>query len=133
MTPDQIATMRQVVQDSLAARITFPEVVRRLHGAGVERYHADLSRGENTYYLPDGRSHVEPLGDRDGATAGPFSAESVASAIKQVQCGQMTYPSFVREIKAAGCVGYSVHITGRRVHYFGRDGDLHTEPFPPAP
>ncbi len=33
---------------------------------------------------------------------------------------------------AAGCVGYFVQITGRRVIYFGRSGESHVEQFPPA-
>ena len=39
-------------------RATFGEVVKNLAGAGIERYHTDLLRGEKTYYLPDGESEV---------------------------------------------------------------------------
>ena len=45
-------------------RMTFPEVVMKLMQAGVERYHADLVRGDKTYYLPNGESEVVAGGGR---------------------------------------------------------------------
>jgi hypothetical protein len=32
--------------------------------------------------------------------------------------------------QAAGCAGHRVFIDGRKVMYFGRDGDFYTEHFP---
>ena len=36
------------------------EVVRRLLEAGVNDF-ADLAKGEETFYMPDGRTHVERI------------------------------------------------------------------------
>ena len=58
---DAVAVLTECKELSLQGRITFPEVVRRLSEAGVERYHVDLTRDEATYYLTGGESHVLAL------------------------------------------------------------------------
>lgn len=115
---------------SLAGEIQFPEVVGRLAAAGVERYHADYSRGEVTYYLSSGESFVAPAEHAVDPVGQSFDAAAVAAAVGQSQRGEHTYRDFVRKTMAAGCVGYFVQLTGRRVIYFGRNGDCHVEHFP---
>ena len=61
-----------------------------------------------------------------------FSASAVQDAVRRAQRGEVFYPEFVKLTAQAGCVGYFVQITGRRVQYFGRDGDVHVELFPGA-
>lgn len=125
---------------SAAGTISFGEVVGRLMEIGVERYHADYCRRENTFYLPDGSSLVVAIGHGDQVdpnNAPPpigvlFSARDVEAAIRRAQRGEIMYPEFVRLTTAAGCVGYFVQISGRCVQYFGRNGELHVEPFPGA-
>lgn len=125
---------------SAAGTISFGEVVGRLMEAGVERYHADYCRRENTFYLPDGSSLVVAMAHGDGssadaappAIAATFSARDVEAAIRKAQRGEIMYPEFVRLTTAAGCVGYFVQISGRCVQYFGRNGEMHVEPFPGA-
>lgn len=130
---DAVAVMTECKELSLQGKITFPEVVRRLHEAGVERYHVDLTRDETTYYLPCGESHVFATGGPVGAIAGPFDAAGVARAVRAIQRGEVIFPEFLRRIMAAGCVGYFTQIAGRRVQYIGRSGDMHVEPFPSKP
>lgn len=110
-------------------RITFPEVVTALMGAGVERYHADLARAERTYYMPDGASHCV-ASHAAPAAAQAFAGQAVSDAIGAIQAGKIQYREFCARITAAGCVGYDVFITGRRVVYRGRLGDSHVEYFP---
>jgi len=109
----------------------FPEIVGLLTGAGIERYHADLRRGEKTYYLPDGDSHVT----RSEAVAGPygdaFDPAAVAAAVRASQANAIDYTEFLCRIAAAGCVEYTVSIAGRRALYVGRNSDHYTEYFPP--
>jgi uncharacterized protein YbcV (DUF1398 family) len=133
MNPQTIATIESTVRASLAAEIAFPEVIARLAAVNVERYHCDYSRGEITYYLPTGESHVVAAAHESHPTGAEFRAEEVAASVRRSQRGDHTYRDFVRETMAAGCVGYFVQITGRRVIYFGRNGDSHVEHFPPAP
>jgi uncharacterized protein YbcV (DUF1398 family) len=124
----------QVAEDcahgSLEGRLTFPDVVQKLSEAGIERYHADYSRQEITYYLPDGESHVVALPYFSHETGAQFSADVVAAAVKQSQRGEHSYADFVRKTMEAGCVGYFVQLTGRQVIYFGRNGESHIERMP---
>lgn len=128
--PSQI--MEECASGALSGELTFPEIVGRLMDVGVERYHADYSRQEITYYLPDGSSHLVSLPHPPHATAFEFSSSAVAAAVQQSQRNEHTYADFIRKTMTAGCVGYFVQITGRRVIYFGRKGESHTEHFPVA-
>lgn len=135
MTNDQIAAARQCAELSASGKINFGEVISRLIAAGIERYHADYSRMETTYYAPDGSSCIVPLahdGIPDNAIAQAFSAAMVETAVRQSQRGEIKYPQFTRQALDAGCVGYFVQITGKCVQYFGRNGEMHTEWFPGA-
>ena len=55
MNEHQTQVIQQCAHGSLAGKLTFPEIVGQLAQIGIERYHADYSRQEITYYLPDGR------------------------------------------------------------------------------
>ncbi|QEG29115.1 hypothetical protein GobsT_39040 [Gemmata obscuriglobus] len=127
---ERAAVMKKCQELSLAGRIAFPETVRRLSEAGVERYHVDLTRDETTYYLSCGESHALALGGPHGTINGPFDATGVEGAVRASQRGEVTYREFLSRIMAAGCVGYFTQITGRKVQYVGRTGDMHVEPFP---
>ncbi len=115
-----------------AEQATFPQIIGRLLGVGVERYHADLCRFEKTYFLPSGESHVTPCERLAGAAAPTFVAAQVEAAIRASQAQRIGYREFCRLVLAAGCVGYHVSLVGRRAVYYGRTGDLHVEHFPTA-
>lgn len=133
MDSERTMVMHECAQGSLQGTLTFPEVVRKLAGIGVERYHTDYSRQEVTYYFPDGDSFVASLPHPPQATAATFSAAAVEAAIREIQRGEIQYGEFVRKTMAAGCVGYFVQIGGRRALYFGRHSETHLELFPAAP
>jgi uncharacterized protein YbcV (DUF1398 family) len=133
MNAEQTLVIQGCAQGALTGEIAFPEIVGRLTQIGVERYHADYSRQEITYYLADGDSLVVATLHPSHATATEFSASAVEAAIRLSQRSEHTYLDFIRKTMAAGCVGYFVQITGRRVIYFGRNGESHVELFPPAP
>lgn len=132
MTDTQIAAATECARLSTAGKIHFGDVVARLAASGIERYHADYSRRENTFYAVDGSSCVVPMSHEPAAIAEAFAPSQVEAAVRQAQKGEIMYPRFTRLALAAGCVGYFVQITGKRVQYFGRNGDVHTEWFPGA-
>jgi uncharacterized protein YbcV (DUF1398 family) len=113
-------------------RVTFPEVVKKLIGAGVERYHADLLRSEKIYYLPNGESEAVPCHTVDVVPPQEFSAQGVDAAVRAIQAGKIQYKAFCERVAAAGCVGYFVSMAGKRAIYYGRTGDSHVERFPGA-
>lgn len=132
MNAEQTAAIRACVAASLAGTLQFPQIVQQLISIGVERYHADYSRQETTYYLTSGESLVVEVPHEAQPTAMEFSASAVEQAVRQSQRGEHSYRDFVRKTQAAGCVGYFVQLTGRRVIYFGRCGESHVELFPSA-
>lgn len=132
MNADQVSVARECAAMSAAGKIHFGEVVERLTNAGIERYHADYSRHEITYYAPDGKSCTVPMEHGSMPIAHDFSASEVEQSVRQAQRGEIMYQQFSHQAVAAGCVGYFVQITGKCVLYFGRNGQIHTEWFPGA-
>jgi uncharacterized protein YbcV (DUF1398 family) len=108
----------------------FPEIVTRLMAAGFERYHTDLRRGEKTFYMPDGASHVVACEPVPTPFAESFSAEDVRDAVRAIQRHEINYKEFCARIARAGCVGYLVSFPGQRALYYGRTGDNYVEMFP---
>jgi len=133
MNAEQTEILQGCARGALTGELPFPEIVGRLTQIGAERYHADYSRQEITYYFPDGKSLVIAAPHPSHTTAAEFSPSAVEAAVRQSQRNEHTYLDFIRKTMAAGCVGYFVQITGRRVIYFGRNGETHVEHFPPAP
>ena len=71
----------------------------------------------------------------------PRSAISVAAAFDSAQVEALvrwaqtndsgySYGAFTEKVKAAGCAGYLVSFSGRRVVYYGRTAETHLELFP---
>ena len=133
MNAEKTQVIQECARGALSGVLTFPEIVGKLADIGIERYHADYHRQEITYYLPDGDSLVIATPHPSHPTAVEFSASAVEAAVRQSQRNEHTYLDFIRKTMSAGCVGYFVQITGRRVIYFGRNGESHVEYFPPAP
>jgi uncharacterized protein YbcV (DUF1398 family) len=132
MTQTQVKAVEECARLSAEGAIHFGEVIQRLVANDIERYHADYSCDETTYYAASGGSCIVQIAVEHGEIAQPFSAAGVESAVRQSQRGEIRYPEFTRQAVAAGCVGYFVLIAGKCVQYFGRRGEIHTEWFPGA-
>jgi uncharacterized protein YbcV (DUF1398 family) len=130
MRDDIIKAVQGCTDGSDRERVTFPEVVAKLAGAGVERYHADLLRAEKIYYLPSGESQRVQAAPIAAVPPAAFTADGVAAAVRAIQRQQIKYREFCERIAEAGCVGYFVSLAGRRAVYYGRTGDSYVEPFP---
>ena len=117
---------------SLAGTNAFPDVVRILTAEGVESHRADLVRLEETFYTPDGTTHVEKMDFPARSIGEHFSATEVVSAIRASQAGQSKYPQFLNRVMDAGTTSYVVYLSGKRAIYFGRKGEFHVEEFPGA-
>ena len=125
------SVVREVTEASDESRMVFPDVVKALMEAGVERYHADLMTATKTYYMPDGTFEAIDCA-RTEMPAVSFSAERIESAVRAIQRHEIGYPEFCARIARAGCVGYFVSLAGRRAHYYGRTCDFYVERFPAA-
>ena len=130
MNTKSIAETRQKI---LAGTIAFPEVVNQLLAAGVEYYLVDYVGLRTTYYSPDGDMVVSPI-TCDGLppVAAAFDLTALRANILDSQRNNQKYQDFARRAMAAGVQGYFAFLNGKRVTYFGRQGDQHTEWLPGA-
>jgi uncharacterized protein YbcV (DUF1398 family) len=124
------AAIREAAAGSAEGRLHFAQVIGLLAEAGVESYVADYRARRTTYYLPDGQTLDVSLHMPEIAIAEDFDAPALQAAIRGSQRGEVKYPEFKRLSCNAGCVRYTVWITGRQVTYLGRRGESHVEKFP---
>ena len=126
------AVLKEVVQNTIDAKVIFPQVVATCLNEGVESYHVDLIRNEFRFYNAQSENLVVGNGLKAERANDNFSTESVVAAIRAVQAGEIKYKEFISRILAAGCVYYIAYLAGKKVVYFGRKGESHTENFPQA-
>jgi uncharacterized protein YbcV (DUF1398 family) len=124
--------IQQVMAESQAGKLVFPEVVRRLMEVDVESYFCDLAAGTETFYTTSGQTRVEKMTLAVLPVAEDFSSTGVVAAIRAAQTDTIRYPEFMKRSAEAGVIGYWAFLTGRKVIYFGRKGEFHVEEFPRA-
>jgi uncharacterized protein YbcV (DUF1398 family) len=132
MTTDWQDLARTTLEGSESGAITFPQSVQMLTEAGFDAYAVDFRRSTRTYYMPGGES-VELETERTPTpVAERFDTAVIKEAIREAQAlvPGYTYKGFCAKVAAAGCAGYLVSFTGKRVLYYGRSGETHTEYVP---
>jgi uncharacterized protein YbcV (DUF1398 family) len=120
----------ETAMKTLDGAISFPEVVSELLAAGVEYYHVDYIGMRKTFYSSDGDTVAMPI-NYEGLppVATDFDVAAVRADILDSQRNNQKYRDFTRRAMAAGVQGYFAFLRGKRVTYFGRQGDEHTEWF----
>jgi uncharacterized protein YbcV (DUF1398 family) len=125
---------KQVIHELAIAtqqgKMTFPQVVKGLLEAGVESYLVDFAAKQKTHYLTDGTTLTVPMILEPGPIAENFSGAGLMAAIRGAQADTVRYPEFVKRSTVAGIIGYWAFLSGKRVIYFGRQGEQHIEEFP---
>lgn len=132
MDTERLALARSCVASAEDGSLAFPEIVGRLIAAGFEGYAVDYRRATQTFYLPDGDGATLDIPAAPGGVAAAFDAAEVGRLVRWAQADppDYSYRAFSRQAKAAGCAGYLVSFTGRRVVYYGRTAETHVELFP---
>jgi uncharacterized protein YbcV (DUF1398 family) len=123
---------RNCLEGAESGSMTFPQIVGMLINAGFDGYAVDLRSATATYYLKTGEAVTLDAVKPSAPVAERFDAEAVRAAIREAQAlvPGYTYEGFCAKVAAAGCAGYLVSFPGKRVLYFGRTGETHTECFP---
>ncbi len=123
----------EAARATLDGSIPFPEVVRRLVETGVEYYHVDYVALQKTYYSASGEIIKTPI-NYEGlpSVAADFDLDALRAAILDSQQNGQHYRDFTKRVMNAGVQGYIAFLRGKRVTYWGRGGDNHTEWFPGA-
>ena len=121
----------EVARKTLDGTMSFPEVVGQLLTAGVEYYQVDYVGMKKTFYSAEGDMIVTPI-NYEGLppVASEFSLEAVRADVLDSQRNGQKYRDFTHRAMAAGVSGYFAFLRGKRVTYFGRQGDQHIEWFP---
>lgn len=109
-----------VYQKAVPAQWTYPQLFNALKTAGVSSYHTDVT-SHRIEYFGEGTSivHDGPAGFK--ADVGNFNQEGVIAAIRRAQRRETDYPTFLKELAAAGISHYKVDMAARTVSYFGKD------------
>jgi uncharacterized protein YbcV (DUF1398 family) len=123
----------EVSRATLAGTMSFPEVVGKLLATGVEYYHVDYVGLRKSFYSADGDVVVTPI-NYEGLppVASEFDGAALRANILDSQRNRQPYRDFTRRAMAGGVQGYFAFLRGKRVTYWGRAGDHHTEWFPGA-
>jgi uncharacterized protein YbcV (DUF1398 family) len=123
----------EAARATLDGSIPFPEVVRRLIETGVEYYHVDYVELQKTFYSASDEIIKTPIHYEDlPSIASEFNAEALRAAILDSQQNGQHYRDFTKRAMSAGVQGYIAFLRGKRVTYWGRLGDQHTEWFTDA-
>ena len=132
MTKDWKDIARATLEGSENETMTFPESVRILMEGGFDGYAVDFRHGTRTYYTKGGDTLELKTAPVSVPVAERFDPAVVKDAIREAQ--QMvpgySYKKFCAKVVGAGCAGYLVSLLGKRVVYYGRTGEIHTEHFP---
>jgi uncharacterized protein YbcV (DUF1398 family) len=110
---------------------SFPEIVGMLVEAGVEYYHVDYVGRRKSFYSASGEAVVTMI-DYEGLPQvhQDFDLEALRADILDSQRNGQKHREFTRRAMEAGVQGYFAFLRGKRVTYFGRQGDQYTEWFP---
>lgn len=127
------AIITETARKTLDGTMAFPEVVGNLLTAGVEYYHVDYAGLRKTFCSGDGDMVVTAINYENlPPVAADFDQVALLANILDSQRNGQHYRDFTRRAMAAGVQGYFTFLRGKRVTYFGRQGDQHTEWFPGA-
>ncbi|TDU80750.1 uncharacterized protein DUF1398 [Prosthecobacter fusiformis] len=118
-------------QATLDGGTPFPTIVAQLIEAGVESYQVDYLSLRKTFYSGNGATVSTPL-TIEGLprVAAEFDAPALRANILDSQQNGQHFRAFTLRAMEAGVQGYIAFLRGKRVTYFGRQGDQHTEWFP---
>ena len=131
MTTNWKDLARATLEGSESGTMTFPQNLRALMEAGFDGYAVDFRRSTRTYYMPKGEALELKTEPTPTPVAESFDALVVKEAIREAQVlvPGYTYKGFCAKVARAGCAGYVVSLLGRRVLYYGRTCETHTEYF----
>lgn len=105
----------------------YPYFVKNLKAIGVDNYEIKVKNHKRTYTSVIGDKLVIPGDIPEFECAETFELESVKAAIKRNQEGVTDYPTFLKEIGAAGIHTYVADLTGMKVIYQGPNSEYEYE------
>ncbi|MDR0483666.1 MAG: DUF1398 domain-containing protein [Alphaproteobacteria bacterium] len=126
-----IVVIKSVQKAFINHTLSFPEGIGKLITAGVQWQYVDFIQMLTTSYSADNNYFVSEIAFNEKVfVADTFNAEAIKQAIKLSQEQNLPFFDFYKTSVNAGCIGYHIFIAGKKVVYYGRKGESHTEFFP---
>ncbi|KAL3954375.1 hypothetical protein ACCO45_009886 [Purpureocillium lilacinum] len=132
-----VIEIQAIFGDVYLRNLPFAETVSALLRLGVNRYHVDFTAASVSTYLSDPAKSDGPrvyrieIPSHEIEFNARWNQQGVEQAIGRVQSGAVkTYLEFARQCVDAGVAGYHACLRGKRVVYYGHNGDIHVEEFP---
>lgn len=123
--------IKQVHKKFTNNTLSFPDGIMQLIQAGVQFQYIDLiqlvtiSYSVNNDYLIDNMVFDEKI-----YVESNFDIDIIQKAIRLSQEENLPFIEFCKMAAQAGCIGYHIFIYGKKVVYYGREGQSHIEFFP---
>lgn len=116
--------MKEKIKQVYASSKTYPELVSKLIGIGVESYTVDTATSTILYRFANGENFIQSHGTENRNIAVTFNNKETVQAIRNNQQGKTDYPTFMSDIAKAGVRFYEATLTGnkKRVTYIGTGG-----------
>jgi uncharacterized protein YbcV (DUF1398 family) len=109
----------------------FPYLAETLRRAGVTRNLWFLPACESLFLTEQGPVVTQSTPLVTGTVDVPsFDREALITALRTDQAGKSTFPEFLTASWRAGVVRYDVDFVGRKVAYYGCNGEEYVEEYP---
>lgn len=109
----------------------FPFLAEALRQAGVLLNRWSLPSCQSIYLMKNGAVVQQGAPLASGTCEVPkFDREALVAAIRADQQGFSAFPEFLNATWKAGVVGFDVDFVGRKVSYYGVNGESYLEEYP---
>ena len=109
----------------------FPVLAEVLRQSGVVMNRWTLPSCQSVYIMKEGNVVQQGQPIVTGGFEFPkFNLEALIKALRDDQEGRSIFPEFLTQAWKAGVVGYDVDFAGRKVIYYGVNGESYIEEYP---
>src|SRR5271170_3268011 len=109
----------------------FPYLAETLKRAGVTRNLWFLPACASLYLTGHGPVVTQDAPLLSGTVdVPPFDRDALVAALRTDQAGHSTFPEFLAACWRAGVIRYDVDLVGRKVAYYGCNGEEYIEDYP---
>ncbi|MFM6927085.1 MAG: DUF1398 family protein [Bdellovibrio sp.] len=115
---------------SFTSRMPFFSLIATLEKMAVESYRVDIAQQLTCYHMLNGEVMSESF-HFEGEIAQDFDDGEIRSAISDLKKTHLEYKEFLKRIMNAGITSYTIYMKGRKIIFYGRNGDSYLENFTP--
>ncbi len=126
------AAIQELVENTLAQKLSFADFAAELKRMGVERVSVDFIRKEHVFYFKDGAYFVHALPpDYEFVIGETFDQEKVKGAIYKFDRSMISPYQFHVELTAAGVLSATGFFEDERGIYLGQNCNFYLEEWEP--